>query len=464
MTAPDLAFLTISLLIGVHASRRIGGKVRNFYVAGNIIPAWVLGLSLVGQAVDSAGSLGNTTAAMTGNLWAGLVLPLGIGASLLLIGLFYAEPLHRLRLLTLPDFYFQRYGPGVECLAAVMCVVSFVILLASNLAAIGIVLQFALGIPATWAVVAVGAIVTAYTMAGGLFAVTWNDILHVGVIVLGFAAALVWMLASHPSDVLAGAVGAAFSWAPMYDPDRGALRNWASLLALGLGDIVALDFMERVFAAKSPRYARRACLLAGALTVTFGVGLAVLGALARLAMPEAAGAQPFLAFVHERLPVGIGMMVFMALIGACISTVDGALMACATVITRNLLQRWLPALVPRDRLLAASRLAAVPVAVLAAALAIVRPAPGDLLVLAFDVVFAGCLVPLTLGLYWPRPDARAALWSIAVPSGLRVVLYVALPARWAGLDTLVPPVVSLLLFVALAAASGDRGKATRHAA
>src|SRR5262249_14313650 len=92
---------------------------------------------------------------------------------------------------------------------------------------------------------------------------------------------------------------------------------------------------------------------------------------------------------------------------------------------------------------------ALPVAALATLVAVIRPDPGDLLVLAFDAVFAGCLVPLTLGIYWPRANTRAALWSIAAPSVLRLVLYVALPDRWAGLGTLVPPVLSLVLFVAI---------------
>jgi SSS family solute:Na+ symporter len=449
VTAPALAFLAVSFLIGIHASRRIGGKVRNFYVAGNIIPAWVITVSLVGQAVDSSGSLGTASAALTGPLWAGLALPAGIGVSLVLIGLFYAEPLHRLRLLTLPDFYYHRYGSTVECLAATLCVVSFIVLLASNLAAIGIVLSAMLGVPPVGAVIAVCAIVTAYTMAGGLFAVTWNDILHVGVIFLGFGAALIWMLATHPPGLLMAAAAPAVAWEPLYDLSQGALRNWASFLALALGDIVALDFMERVFAAKSPRFARRACLVSGGLTLAVGVALAALGAMARVSPPGAGGAQPFLHFIREGLPVGIGMMVFMALVSACISTVDGVLMACTTVITRNILQRQLPHLVPPERLLSVSRLTALPVGALATLVAVIHPDPADLLVLAFDAVFAGCLVPLTLGIYWRRANARAALWAITVPSALRLVMEVVTPDRWTGLDTLVPPVLSLLLFVGI---------------
>ena len=39
----------------------------------------------------------------------------------------------------------------------------------------------------------------------------------------------------------------------LFDIGNGALINWAGILALALGDIVALDFMERVFAVRTRR-------------------------------------------------------------------------------------------------------------------------------------------------------------------------------------------------------------------
>ena len=33
---------------------------------------------------------------------------------------------------------------------------------------------------------------------------------------------------------------------------NGALTNWAGMIALAFGNAMALDFMERVFAAKCP--------------------------------------------------------------------------------------------------------------------------------------------------------------------------------------------------------------------
>jgi Na+/proline symporter len=455
MTLPVVALLLVSLLIGLHGATRIGGKVRNFYVAGNIIPSWIIALSLVGQAIDSGSSLGNATRTMTDGFWSGAVLPIGIGFSLLVIGFFFAERMHRMKILTLADFYGKHYGPRVETLASILCVASFVTLLASNLAGVAIVLHYLLPLPVNLLVVIVGVAIMAYVIAGGLFAAAWNDILHVGVMITGFGAALLWLVNSSAPGSMTAAFEQGFSWAPLHERSAGALPTWATLIALGFGDVVALDFMERVFAAKTPRHARNAALVSGVCTIALGILIGVLGIIARAGL-AAKGAQPgpngFLDYVRTQLPQGISMVVFMALIAACLSTADGVLMACSSVLTRNVVQRNFPAFVPKDRLLRFSRLCLIPLTIFACVFAIVRPDPGDLLVLAFEVVLAGCFVPLALGVYWGRGTPRAAFWAILVPSMLRVVLYFIMPPSLGGIDTLLPPIVSLVLFVSISLA------------
>jgi Na+/pantothenate symporter len=80
-------------------------------------------------------------------------------------------------------------------------------------------------------------------------------------------------------------------------------------------------------------------------------------------------------------------------------------------------------------------------------IAIVKPEPGVLLILAFDVVFAGCLVPLTLGIYWKKANTPGALAAFLVGSGLRLILYFTIPEHLVGIDTMIPPVVSLLVMI-----------------
>ena len=104
--------------------------------------------------------------------------------------------------------------------------------------------------------VAVALVIMVYVIAGGLFAATWNDILHTGVKTVGCAAALAWLISANPT-IASAAFHKGFSWAPLHARSDGALSNWATLIALGIGDVVALDFMERVFAAKTPQACAR---------------------------------------------------------------------------------------------------------------------------------------------------------------------------------------------------------------
>jgi Na+/proline symporter len=250
-------------------------------------------------------------------------------------------------------------------------------------------------------------------------------------------------------------------WEVITNLHEGALKFWASLLALALGDIVALDFMERVFAAKSPKYAKVSCILSGIITIVIGAILALLGIFAAEVMGHTGGANTFLSFIAEHLPVGISMMVIMALIAACISTIDGAIMASSVVVTKNIVQQNFPAMIPNKKLLLFSRLACIPVTLGSIIIAILRPVPGDLLILAFDVVFAGCLVPLAFGIYWKRATARAALWAVIVPSILRIVLhfvsdYGLISGVYAGIETLIPPIISCVILVCVSLQQDER--------
>ncbi len=460
MAIPVITFLAVSVIIGLYAGGLIEGKVKNYYVAGNTLPFWVLAFSQTGQAIESGSTFSNATFAFQFGFWAGAILPIGIGLSLLLIGLFFAEPLNRMKLLTLPDYYLRRYNRVVELLASIMTVFSFVILLAANIAGIGILFHYIFGLPQKPSIAGIAFVIMIYTMAGGLFAVTWNDILQIGVAIIAFVAAFVWLTFFTPeSGTLLSTTVEKFSFTPMIAHEEGALANWGALLALALGDIIALDFMERVFAANSPRAARIACYISGFLTIAIGTVVALMGMMAAVfyTSPEdAADPNIFLRFANEHLPPGIAMLVMIALLGAAVSTVDGVIMASSTVITRNILQSNFPNLLPQNRLLFYSRLMALPVTIFAVAFAIERPDPGALLILAFDVVFAGCLVPLALGIYWKRGTSAGAFWAIVVPSALRIFFYFLEQSgseyflkEWKGLDSLLPPVVSCLLYVSI---------------
>jgi solute:Na+ symporter, SSS family len=251
-------------------------------------------------------------------------------------------------------------------------------------------------------------------------------------ILIGAVGLLIWMAVSHGISVEAGM--GPFDLGQMTDPAQGATVNWATLIALGIGDIVAIDFMQRVFAAKSPETARRACFGAatGVVAICVPFGLVVLSAKAFL--PEELDGPILFVLLDRYAPVFLTIVVLCGLVGASMSTANGAILAISNVSVRNLggVRRvHVPG--QRDPLLRATRIAMVPMTLLSILIAVYVKQTGILLTLAFDLLLACLVVPFILGLVWRKGSATAALVSIAVGLAVRLVLFVMTPTMY-GLD------------------------------
>jgi Na+/proline symporter len=80
-------------------------------------------------------------------------------------------------------------------------------------------------------------------------------------------------------------------------------------------------------------------------------------------------------------------------------------------------------------------------------------------------VFACALAPLTLGLFWKKANRPAAIASLSTGIVLRLILYFLISdvnytpwqsdgiPTYAGLDSMIPPVVSFVIFIAVALAT-----------
>src|ERR1044072_10056289 len=121
------------------------------------------------------------------------------------------------------------------------------------------------------------------------------------------------------------------------------------------------------------------------------------------------------------------------------------------------------------QLLIATRVLVIPMFFTAFALGALIPRPGTYLILAFDIVLAGCFVPLVMGTYWKKSTSQAAVASIVVGSVLRMILYFIISTAppespyfaYAGLDTMIPPIVSFVVFVAVSYATYKKSP-SRH--
>src|ERR687890_1207182 len=339
-----LAFLAVSLTVGTLTSRLVKKSSKRFMIAGKSLPLFFVGTMLAAQAIDGNSSLGNASLVYQFGFWAGAAIPIGLGVCLVLTGAFYGKRLNKMAMLTLPDFYYRRFGYGAEGMSSVLMTISFIVLVAGNFAASGFILSTVLQIDFFWAMLIASIIVLVYTFAGGLFSSAYTDIFQIYLAIGAFWAAFIFFAAGAAgvdfSTILGNAPPGYLDLSGLTDMGNGALVNWAGILALGLGDIVALDFMERVFAAKDGNTARNGALMGGALTLFTVIPTSMMGIVALFFLPNLA--DPFTAFPElaiDHMPFAIGVAMLMGVLGASMSTANGGLLAISSVMSRNIVQR-----------------------------------------------------------------------------------------------------------------------------
>ncbi len=464
-----IVFLLGTLGIGIWASQQIKGDSVNFLVAGRGLVLPLAAATLMAQSVDSNATLGNTDLSAAFGFWAGASLPIGLALCLFLTGLFYAKPMNRMGLITLPDFYRVKYNQKTEFVAAILMVLSFSFLLAGNLVAGGYLFQTFLGLSYFGGVTLIAALVFVYTVCGGLFAVAYTDAIQVLIAFLGSVLLIGFIGLNFGLSVPEGMGPLALE--QLTAPASGAAINWATILALGLGDIVAIDFMARVFAADSPETAQRACFAGSAGTIIIGVPFSLV-ALSSGRILEQVGITPdgpvLFALLQGVIPPVIGLVIVAAIMSASLSTADGAILGTSSVIAHNVLgirHAHEDQGQSGDRLLLITRLMAIVITVLGVFFAIRVPQTGVLLLLAFDLGFAGLVVPLTGGLFWRRATWQGAISCIIVGSLVRLLFFVLMPTMFGtdntllyipnglftsdfdGFPTMISPLIGLAVFV-----------------
>jgi Na+/proline symporter len=454
---PVVIFMATSLAIGLYTYTKVRGSGARFAVCERSLPFIVVGTALMAQAVDGNSTLGAVSLTYTSSVWAGLMISAGLALSLVVVGRFLAAPLNRMNLLTLPEFFYRRYGRQTELLVSIVTIVSFLILIAGNLSAVAWVLSVVSGIDYAPALVISALVIVAYTIAGGLYSAIWTDFFQEYLALVGFTAAALWVLMTTGFSTLIASVPAStVDLSSLVSLKAGALVNWAGLVALVFGNAMALDFMERVFAARDGRTARRACYYGASMTMIIGLCVAVIGIAGVAAVQGAADPRMVLPrMAVEVLPYWIGVLVFVGVLGASMSTANGAMLVISVVLAQNVIQfsgrseSGRGETIAQDsKMLRLARSMALPTAVVAGLIAYVRPEPGILLIVAFDIVFAGCVVPLFAGVYWPKANRAGAIASIVVGTSVRLIAHFVTPAAWAGLDTLIPPLVGAVTFYA----------------
>jgi len=420
------AYAALVLGAGLVFSRRMK-SLDDFFLAARNLPGGLIFLALTSSWFGAASMLVATDRAYTEGVRSLWIMGVPAVATVILLAAFVAKPLRRFEITSLPDLVELRYGRLVRHLAAALIVFYMILLAASQLVALGRFLGTFLGIPYFSALAAGMAVVLTYSAVGGLRSVVFTDVVKLPLLAVGVGGLAVFLAgrlagASAGGGGFAGGIRAAFATAP-----PGASPGYFHMFG-GAGDniLIAVSFtlawtispiaLQRIQSARSLGAARRGLWgAAGALAVLYAL-VAAIGILAAALF----GGRPLSGPLVSEIIAGPagpvwGAVLFVAVLGAVLSTMDTAVNTGALSLARDVFQQVSP--LARRRPVAAGRLATVVVAVLAVAIAARLQDILKTIGLASEIMAEGLFVPGMAMIFFKRRAPLAGLLSLGLGGG-----------------------------------------------
>jgi high affinity choline transporter 7 len=424
------------LAIGWLAARKAGtGSPADLILAGRAMPLWLATLTMTATWVDGGYLLGTAEGTYKSSLASGIQGGVCFGLSLILGGLFFARVMRRHAFTTLIDPFEARFGAAWALVLFVPAMLAEVFWSAELLVAIGSTFGVILDMKLTTAILISAAVVTAYTMAGGMWSVAYTDAVQLGLVALGLGVALPFALDAagglgHTWDAYAAARadrGGLLPYGAFWTP--AALAGWWDLsVMLVLGGIPWNCYFQRVLACTSPAAARQHSLLAGGLTILFTIPPVILGLAAfSVAWPapfqaelasEPARTLPLL--LRHATPPIVALLGLAAIVGAVTSSFSASILSAAAMFAWNGCKRLLrPDLTTRQTVVVIRSMIVI-VGAAAAVLALKVQSVQALWYFTSDLVFVLLFPQLVYALFDPRVNAAGSKIAFAVSLVLRL--------------------------------------------
>ena len=438
-----IAYLAVSIAIGLFAATKVH-NARDYIVAGRNLPMMVVVAMVFATWFGAETVLGISATFLEEGLIGLISDPLGASLCLILFGLVFARKLYRMNLLTLGDFFRQRYNRPVELVISLAIVISYLGWVSAQITALGLVFNvLSTGAVSTSEGMLIGAgVVLAYTLFGGMWSVAMTTFVQMIVIVLGlfYIAWLVSDMAGGVVSVVSHASAAGkLQWLPKLD--LADMVAWmAALLTMGFGSIPQQDVFQRANASRNERIAVWGTVLGGVFYFVFAAIPLFLAYSAtqidpamvtRFMEEDSQLILPNLIIGH--LPFAAQVIFFGALLSVIMSTASGTLLAPAVTFSENVLRGFIPGMSDRHFLWMTRAVVVVfTVAVCLYALSTEESIHG-MVENAYKITLACAFVPLFAGLYWRRANDLGA--TLAVAGGLFVWIAMEVAAP----EALLPP-------------------------
>ena len=453
-----IGYALLILGVGLWVSRTKDGQEKSaedYFLASKSLPWWAIGASLIAANISAEQFIG-----MSGS---GFTLGLAIASyewmaalTLLVVGKYFLPIFIEKGLYTIPEFVEKRYSTQLKTILAVFWIALYVFVnLASVLYLGSLALETIMGVPMVYGVMGLALFAAAYSLYGGLSAVSWTDVIQVVFLVMGGLVTTYLAL-----DAVSGGAG---MWAGMQAMMEVAPERFVMILEKGhpqynnlpgIGVLVGgmwvanlyywgfnQYIIQRTLAAKSLKEAQRGILFAAFLKLILplvvvlpGIAayvmindpavMAGLGDGASNNMPSLAEADKAYPWLLQFLPAGLKGLAFAALTAAIVSSLASMLNSTSTIFTMDIYKQYIRPDADDRTTVNMGRISATVALVIAAFMA---PLLGGI-DQAFQfiqeytgVVSPGILAVFVMGLFWKKATNKGAIWGAL--SSIPVAMY-----------------------------------------
>ncbi|TCS72458.1 Na+/proline symporter [Sulfuritortus calidifontis] len=423
-----ILYLVVSIGLGVYAATRVH-NAKDYIAAGRSLPLYMVMAMVFATWFGAETVLGIPATFLEEDLGGLISDPFGASLCLVLFGLFFARKLYRMNLLTIGDFYRQRYDRKVEVVTGIAIALSYLGWVSAQITALGLVFNVLSEGQITQAqgILIGAAVVLMYTLYGGMWSVAITTFFQMIIIVLGLFY-IAWLVSDMTGGVAPVIEHAAQNNKFHFWPEMNAVAMVAfisGLLTMGFGSIPQQDVFQRANSSKNENVAVWGTVLGGVAYFLFAAVPLFLAYSANLIDPAMTGqlltddSQKILPnLVTGHMPLVAQVIFYGALLAVIMSTASGTLLAPSVTLSENVIKDFITRRrhLPDEKLLVLTRWVVGGFAVLVTLYALwaLNKETGihKMVENAYKVTLVIAFVPLVAGLYWKRATTQGAYLAI----------------------------------------------------
>jgi SSS family solute:Na+ symporter len=399
-------YLLISVALGLYAARRVQ-TASDYANAGRALPLPVVIATVFATWFGSETVLGIPARFAEHGLVGVVEDPFGASLCLIFVGLFFARRLYRMNLLTIGDYYKQRYNRPVEIMVSLCIVISYLGWVSAQITAMGLVFNVLTNgaISLSAGMILGSAIVLTYTLFGGMWAVALTDSFQMTLIIGGMLY-IVWVIAGEAGGAGVVVAHAAQAGKLNFMPELtlpAILAFIGAGVTIMFGSIPQQDVFQRVMSARSEGSAATGAVVGGSMYFLIAFIPMFLVYAAQLIDPAMFASlidedpQKILpTLILTRTPMIAQILFFGALLSAIMSTASGTLLAPSITLTENIIREMV----------------CFTIVVTTFALVSQGMPIYEMVGNSYKVPLVGAFIPLVMGLYWKRANTQGALCSV----------------------------------------------------